>query len=79
MSRVVGEARAVDGQAECLEGQILADVFGLERVVTTEGSCSIALYYGHINSITRNTQLLYICSLASIGYLVQIYPRSFHL
>ena len=30
MCRVVGEARAVDGQAECLEDQILANVFGLE-------------------------------------------------
>ena len=29
MCRVVGGARAVDGKAECLEGQILADVSGL--------------------------------------------------
>ena len=31
VSRVVGGARAVDGQAECLEYKILADVFGLEK------------------------------------------------
>ena len=30
MCRIVGGARAVDGQAECLEDQILADVFELE-------------------------------------------------
>ena len=28
---VVGGARAVNGQAECLEDKILADVFGLEK------------------------------------------------
>ena len=41
----VGGARAVDGQAECLEDQILADRFGLESEVTTEGSSSLVLYY----------------------------------
>ena len=61
MGRVVGRARAVDGQAECLEDQILVYVFGLEGGPTTEGSCSPILYYDHVNSITRNTQLLYIC------------------
>ena len=44
MCRVVGGARAVDGQAECFEDQILADVFGLESGVATEGSCSLVLY-----------------------------------
>ena len=79
MCRVVGGARAVDCQAEYLENQILADyVFGLKSEVTTEGSSSFVLYYDHINSITRNTQLLYICYLSRIGYLVPINPRSFH-
>ena len=66
MCRVVGRARAVDGQAECLEDQILADVFGLESGVTTEGLCSLVFYYDHVNSITINKQLL------------SIYPTSFH-
>ena len=68
--RVVEGARAVDSQAECLEDQILADVFGLERGVTTEGLSSLDLYYDYINSITRNTQPLYICYFAPIGYLL---------
>ena len=58
--RVVGGARAVDGQAECLEGQISADVFGLKSGVTTEGSCSLVLYYDRLKGITRNTQLFCI-------------------
>ena len=37
----------MDGQAECLEDQILADVFGLESGVTTEGWVSLVLYYDH--------------------------------
>ena len=78
MCRVVGGARAVDGQAECLEDQILADVFEFESGVTTEGSSCLVLYYDHINSITRNTQLLYICYFAPNGYPVPINPRSFH-
>ena len=36
LCRIVEGARTVDGQAEYLE--ILADVFGLECGVTTEGS-----------------------------------------
>ena len=63
MCKVVGGARAVYGQAECFEDHILADVF-------TEGSCSLVLYNDHVNSITRNTQLLYICYFRPIGYLV---------
>ena len=59
-SRVIGGARAVDGQAECLEDQILADVLGLESGVTIEGPPSHVFYYEHINSITTNTQLLYM-------------------
>ena len=57
-------ARSVDGQTECPEDQILVDVFGLESGVTTEGWASLVLYYDHIHSITRNTQLLYmlLCS-----------------
>ena len=65
MCRVVGGARAVNDQAECLEDQILADVFELESGVTTERSSFLVLYYDHINSITRSTQLLYICYFAS--------------
>ena len=41
MCRVVGGARAVDGQVEYLEDQIFADVFGLESGVTTEGCTSL--------------------------------------
>ena len=74
MCRVVGGASAVDSQVECLEDQILEDVFGLESGVTTDGSSSLVLYDDRINSITRNTQLLYICYFAPIGYLVQINP-----
>ena len=64
--RAVGEARADDGQAECLEDRILQVFFGLEGGVTTAGwSSLLVLYYDDtINSITRNTQLLYmlLCS-----------------
>ena len=77
MCRVGGGARAVDGQAQCLD-HILAHVFRLQSGVTTEGSSSLVLYYDHINSITRNTQLLYIYYFAFIGYLFSINPRSFH-
>ena len=35
--KVVGGERAVDGQAECLEDNILQMFFGLESGVTTEG------------------------------------------
>ena len=47
--------------------------------MTTERSCSLVLYFDHINSITKNTQLLYmlLCSY-DIGYLDPIYPRSVH-
>ena len=76
MYRVDGGARAMDDQVECLEDQILADVFGLESGVTTKGSCSLILYYDPINSISRNTQPLYICYFDPIDYLVPIYPRS---
>ena len=75
MCRVVGGARTVDCQAEYLENQILADVFRFKSGVTTGGSSSLVLYYDHINSIIRNTQLLYICYFAPIGYLVPINPR----
>ena len=68
MGRVVRGARAVDGQAECFKDQILADVFGFESGVTTERSCSLVLYYGHINSITRNTQPLYIPGILLCSY-----------
>ena len=68
----------MDGQAEYLEDQILADMFGLENGVTTEGSSSFVLYCDHINSITGNTQLLYICHFAPIGDLVPINLSSFH-
>ena len=60
MCRVVEGARALDGQGECLEDQILTDAFGLESGVTTEGWSSLVVYYDHINSIARNTQLLYM-------------------
>ena len=49
MCRVVGGARAV---------------FGVESGVTTERSSSLVFCYDHINSIARNTQLLYICYFA---------------
>ena len=76
MCRVVRGARAVDGQAECLEDQILANIFELESGVTTEGWSSLVLYYDRINSITRNTQLLFICYFALIGYVVLVNPKS---
>ena len=77
MCRVVGGARAVDGQAECLEDQILADVFGLESRVTTEGWSSLVLFYDLINSITRHTQLLYML-LCSYWLLNSDIPEIFH-
>ena len=77
MCRDLGGARAVDGQAECLVDQILAGVFGLESGVTTEVLSCLVVYYDHIISITRNTQLLYMLLFsAPIGYLIPIYPRS---
>ena len=62
--RVLGEAGAVDGQAQGLEDQVFVDVFGSKSGVTTEGWASLLLYYDHINSIIRNTQLLHmlLCS-----------------
>ena len=66
----------MDGQAGFLEDQILPDVFGFESGVTTEGWSSLVLYYDHINSIPRSTQLLFISCFASVGYLVPIDPRS---
>ena len=41
-----------------------ADAFGLESGVTTGEWTSLVLYYDHINSIIKNTQVLYmlICS-----------------
>ena len=57
----------MDGQAKCFEDQILADVFGLGSAMTTEGLCSLVLYYDHIKSITRNTQPLYICYVCGGG------------
>ena len=77
MCRVVGGARAVDGQKECLKDHILADVFGLESGMTTEGSSSLVLYYDHINSKIRNTQLLYmlLCSYwLSSSDIPEIFP-----
>ena len=53
------------------------EVFGLESGGTTQGSSSLVLYYDHINSITRNTQLLYICYFSPICYLVPINPEIF--
>ena len=76
--RFVEGAKALDGQAKCLEDQILADVFALESGVTTEGSSPLVLNYDHINSITRNTKLLYICYFTPIGYLVPMNPRYCH-
>ena len=37
----------------------------------------MTLYHDLVNSITRNTQLLYILHFAPIDYLDQISPRSF--
>ena len=62
--KVVERAKAVDGQAQCLEDKILEKFFGLGSGVTTEGWASLVTYYHHINSITRNTQLIHklLCS-----------------
>ena len=62
--KVVGGARAVDDQAQCLEDKILQMFFGLESGVITDRWVSLATYYDHINSIIRNTQLTYklLCS-----------------
>ena len=69
MCSVVGGARAEGGQIECLGDQILTDVFGLKSGVTTKGSSFLVICYDHVNSMTRNTQLLYMCHFAPIGYL----------
>ena len=56
----------------------LADVFGLESGVTTEGSCFLVLYFDHVNSKTRNTQLLYVllCSYwLSRSDMPEIFPQ----
>ena len=51
MCTVVGVARAVNGWAECLADQMLADVLGFECGATIRGSCSLFIYYTHVNSI----------------------------
>ena len=69
----------MDGQAECLEDQILADVdvFGLESGVTTEGSFPCSLYDRVIN-ITRNilvTPCMLLCSYWLSSFAVpEIFP-----
>ena len=78
MCRVVEGARAIDGQAECLEDQIMADMFGLESGVTTEGLCCLVFNYDHVNGITRNRQLLYmlLCSYWLSGSdIPEIFPQ----
>ena len=77
MCRVVGGAKQMGGQAECLKDQILADVFGLESGLATKESCSLVLHYDHMDILTRNLKLIYIYYFAPIGYLVPINPRSF--
>ena len=54
-----------------------ADVLGLESGVTTEGWASLVLYYDHINSIIRNTQLLYML-LFSYWLPNSNIPKIFH-
>ena len=57
---VVGErGRLMVGQ-NALKIRSWADVFRLESGVTTEGWTSSFFYYDHIQSIIRNTQLLYM-------------------
>ena len=40
---------AEDAHLECLADQIMADIFGLKRRVTTVGWYSILLYYDHLD------------------------------
>ena len=54
-----------------------ADVFGLESGVTTEEWTSLVLYYEHINSIIRNTHLLYML-LCSYWLPTSDIPEIFH-
>ena len=51
--------------------------FGLENGVTTEGWASLVFYYDHVNSIIRNTQLLYII-LCSYWLPSSDIPEIFH-
>ena len=54
-----------------------ADIFGLESGVTSEGWASLVLYYDHINSIIRHTQLL--CMLLCSYWLPNSdIPEIFH-
>ena len=77
INRVLGGARTVDGQAECLEDQILSNVFGLGSGVTTEGWSSLILYYDRTHKIIcPETCSYYIYYFAPIGHLTPIYPRS---
>ena len=57
---------------------MLADVFGLESGVTTEGWRSFFLYCDHLSSIARNIQLLYtlVCSYwLSLSDVPEIFPE----
>ena len=51
--------------------------FGLESGVTTERWASLVLYYDHMNSIARNTQLLYML-LCSYWLLNSDISETFH-
>ena len=44
-----------------------ADMCGFENGVTIEEWSSLVLYYDHMNSIIRNTPLLYIYYFSPIG------------
>ena len=54
-----------------------ADVLGFEGGMTTEGSCSLFLYYDHAKIITRNSSYS-ICCFGPLVYLDPIYPIYFH-
>ena len=57
--RVVGGARAIDGQAECLKDYMLGRrLLGWKVEGPLRGrTYSLVFYYDHINIITKNSQL----------------------
>ena len=52
------ECKAVDGQAQCLEDQMIENILGLESRVPVMRWFSILPQYDNLDSITKRIQLL---------------------
>ena len=67
------ESSTWSGRVPC-RSDVWQIFFWLQSEVTTKGSCSLFLYYDHLDSITRNTQLLCSCWL-SRSDIPEIFPE----